>query len=423
MNESIDSTSMPEDSADLATAAEQKALLEAFVVDNPELERLEDLLSEFNLFEALGAVRQEIRHSDFLSYLLDPTANHGLGDRFAKSFLKRVLNDAEQSPISPIAVDVADFSDSEVRREWRDIDVLIHAPGAGLVVAVENKIDSGEHSDQLRRYRETLEREFPGHDPVLVFLTPDGGEATDSGWMPCSYEAVAELVEKHVETDRTRMGADPHSVLRQYGEMLRRYIVADSPIADLCRKIYRQHKPALDLIFEHRPDLQADLGSYLERIVGETEGVVPDVCTKSYVRFVPTAWDPIPALKTSSGWTRTGRILLFEFVNRPDSLKLVLQLGPGPAPIRRLLHEHALRQPKLYSGTSKTLGRKWTQLGTRRRVLSKRDYDSLEFSDLTDKIDAWWARFMDGLFQEIRDDIVDAGLEEIDISESQVAQE
>jgi hypothetical protein len=71
----MDSISTPKDQSDLATAVEQRTLLEAFIVDNPELERLEDLLSEFNLFEALGAVRQEIRHSDFLSYLLDPTAN------------------------------------------------------------------------------------------------------------------------------------------------------------------------------------------------------------------------------------------------------------------------------------------------------------------------------------------------------------
>jgi len=34
--------------------------LEAFVVDNHELERLEDLLIQFNIFEAIGAVQ---RHS------------------------------------------------------------------------------------------------------------------------------------------------------------------------------------------------------------------------------------------------------------------------------------------------------------------------------------------------------------------------
>lgn len=45
--------------------------LEAFVVGNPDLERLETLLDQFNMFEAIGAVRQELRHSDFLAFLLN----------------------------------------------------------------------------------------------------------------------------------------------------------------------------------------------------------------------------------------------------------------------------------------------------------------------------------------------------------------
>ncbi|HEU5368889.1 MAG TPA: PD-(D/E)XK nuclease family protein [Ktedonobacterales bacterium] len=61
--------------------------LEALVVDNPDLERLEALLERFNIFEAIGAVRQEVRHSDFLAFLLTPQQNHGLGD----AFLKRLI--------------------------------------------------------------------------------------------------------------------------------------------------------------------------------------------------------------------------------------------------------------------------------------------------------------------------------------------
>ena len=48
-----------------------RQVLEAFLVENPDLERLELLLDEFNLFEAVGVVRQELRHSDFLGFLLD----------------------------------------------------------------------------------------------------------------------------------------------------------------------------------------------------------------------------------------------------------------------------------------------------------------------------------------------------------------
>jgi hypothetical protein len=49
---------------------EDRTALEKFVTNNQELERLEALLAEFNIFEAIGVVRQELRHSDFLAFLL-----------------------------------------------------------------------------------------------------------------------------------------------------------------------------------------------------------------------------------------------------------------------------------------------------------------------------------------------------------------
>ena len=67
-----------------------KKALEALVVENKELERLDTLLDQFNIFEAVGAVHVEVRHSDFLSFLLDPSQNHGLGDIFVKCLLQKL---------------------------------------------------------------------------------------------------------------------------------------------------------------------------------------------------------------------------------------------------------------------------------------------------------------------------------------------
>ncbi len=38
---------------------DDRTALEIFVMDNPELGQLEALLEQFNIFEAIGAVRQE----------------------------------------------------------------------------------------------------------------------------------------------------------------------------------------------------------------------------------------------------------------------------------------------------------------------------------------------------------------------------
>ncbi|MGE0059810.1 MAG: hypothetical protein AB7T32_17655 [Dehalococcoidia bacterium] len=54
---------------DEQTVLEARRALEALVVDKPELERLVDVLDPFNVFEAMGAVSQEVRHSDLLSWM------------------------------------------------------------------------------------------------------------------------------------------------------------------------------------------------------------------------------------------------------------------------------------------------------------------------------------------------------------------
>jgi hypothetical protein len=70
-------------------AAEKE--LEALLVSDRELGRLENIADRFNAFEALGTVNRENSHSDFLSFLLDLKANHGLSDLFARRFLQAAL--------------------------------------------------------------------------------------------------------------------------------------------------------------------------------------------------------------------------------------------------------------------------------------------------------------------------------------------
>ena len=62
--------------------------LENLAVRIADLEQLKVPPPEFNVFEAMGVVFQEVRHSDFLAFLLDPRGHHGLGDSrdFVRSY-------------------------------------------------------------------------------------------------------------------------------------------------------------------------------------------------------------------------------------------------------------------------------------------------------------------------------------------------
>ncbi len=373
---------------------EERALLEAFVVDNPDLERLEALLAEFNIFEAIGAVRQELRHSDFLAFLLNPTENHGLGDIFLKKFLMRLLIETQASPLSAIEIDVANLQGAEVRREWRNIDILIHDPANRLVCAVENKVDTTEHSDQLRRYREIVGSQFVGQRTIFVYLTPEGDEPSDETYLSFSYIQMAELMDAVSQAYKSTLGPDVYTLMTHYPKMLRRHIVSNSEIAELCRKIYQKHQKALDLIFEHRPDLQSDLAEVLRGLIeGKASDLALDHFTKTLIYFSVDNWDTYPGQRTGQGWTKSGRVLLFEFDNFPNQLSLRLTIGPGPMPVREAIYKIALNHPKIFRGMSRQLRSKWTTI-YKRQFLASSDYEDADLENLTKKVQTEWNKFL-----------------------------
>ncbi len=152
----------------------EKGLLEKFILNNPELERLEGMLSDFNMFETLNLIHAEIRHSNVLSWLLNPTQNHGLGSYFLNLFLKHFIseNKATIEGVDVFTIEMLKYTDVEIRREWKNIDILIiiNEKDKKLVIAAENKVKSSEHGNQLTRYREIIEKEFASYKQLYIFF-------------------------------------------------------------------------------------------------------------------------------------------------------------------------------------------------------------------------------------------------------------
>ncbi len=53
---------------------------------------------------------------------------------------------SEMRPLSPVALDGTDLRGVEVRREWKNIDLLILCREPRFAVVIENKVGSQEHS-------------------------------------------------------------------------------------------------------------------------------------------------------------------------------------------------------------------------------------------------------------------------------------
>jgi DNA-directed RNA polymerase subunit F len=381
-----------------------RTALELLVVDNHDLDELEALLGQFNVFEAIGAVRHELRHSDFLAFLLNPRQNHGLGDEFARRLLQKVLISAgdQPLPITPIDLDVWDLNELIVLREWQNIDILLLEETLKVSVIIENKIDSVEHSNQLARYFQAVAQHYRGWKILGVYLTKEGDIPSHRAYLPIDYTAVCEIIERITAKRASTLGDDVRTLMTHYTQMLRRHIVSDSEIAELCRRIYRKHQKALDLILEHRPDQQAEIRVLLENIVQETPGLLLDHCSKGYVRFAAELWNNIPQLRLGSGWTSSGRMLLFEFENLTGVLTLRLHIGPGPDETRQTLFDMARTHQPPLKAASKTLNQKWNSIYSK-PFLKPKDYDDADDEQLEKKIQKHWAEFVGGDLPKIID--------------------
>lgn len=51
--------------------------------------------NKYNVFDILNIGRQELRHSDFLAFLLDPNRSGEVGQQFLRSFLTLLSKDIE----------------------------------------------------------------------------------------------------------------------------------------------------------------------------------------------------------------------------------------------------------------------------------------------------------------------------------------
>lgn len=273
------------------------AALEQFIVENDDLLELEERIGRFNIFDALRVVDVEIRHSNFLAWLLDPAESHGQGALFLRAVLMDMLRTARENgfecPLSPIDLDGADLSGIEVRREWRQIDLLVTAREPSFAVAIENKVKSGESKGQLGRYLEVLKtdealRERPR---LCVFLTVEGDEPSETNWVPYSYADVHRVLERVRSTNASSIGDDVGTVLDHYLRVLRGRLMDDPKIAELCQRIYKNHRQALQLIYEHAGSPAAGIIASIESTIAEHPGAWHVVNrTSRRIDFVPEAW-------------------------------------------------------------------------------------------------------------------------------------
>lgn len=362
--------------------------LKDFIHENEELEKLESIIDRFNIFRSLNIIDNEIRHSDFLAWLLDPSETHGLGDYFLNLFLKKIssqTSSVNHSSPSIFEIDSWTFNYIEVLREWRNIDILIKSDENRFVCVIENKIKSSEGKDQLQRYKKIINHEFGDYKKFFVYLSLEGDIPSDENYLTVSYRDISAIINYIIEVKKDEIGQDILIFISHYRNMLRRYVLEGSKIQEICKSIYKKHKKALDLIFEYKPDLLMEIKDYLELKIKEEPDLISDISSKSFIRFIPKELDFIQ--REGDGWTKSKRILLFELRNSDRGLGLYFIIGPGPEEIRKQLYKIVKDDLKLFNAANRAFTGKWFTI-YKKSWLSTSDYknrDIIEIKDIIDK--------------------------------------
>ncbi|WP_296012617.1 PD-(D/E)XK nuclease family protein [uncultured Adlercreutzia sp.] len=317
--------------------ASDELALKSFLLDIDCLKQLSKWTSRFNIFDVLKAARTEIRHSNVLSWLLDPNENHGLGAQVLQGFIQYTADTlANDELFSDLLMDLGGFT---IQREWRSIDILAMSEEQQYALVIENKIDSVEHSNQLNRYRDIVEQTFPDWRIRYVYLTPQGTESSDSQhWLAMSYEDVLETIQPIVEETTLAQGA--RNLINDYLEIIRRDIAEDAELARVCNEIYAKHKRAIDLIIENRPDRASELAEIFREWAEEKQSqgfleLVRDKCSKTYTRFrTPAMTELLPPNPDNLGAWNTPDHYFYEICQKD---KLWLQMAVSLQPIEEEL--------------------------------------------------------------------------------------
>lgn len=383
---------------------QDKRALEKFMKDIDQLKKIEENVSTFNVFDILGAVNNELRHSNMLRWLMTPSETHGLDDLLMKKLIKKAIevegNKKEDRDFDVLNTLLNEYSDLAVYRERNNIDILAVSEDSKFVLAIENKIWSGEAEHQLKKYERIVNNDYPCYSKIYIYLSPYGKKAKNSNaWINMSYQHVIDILEAMIEKSKNKMDISIKNFIEQYIEILRRNIVGDPELEKICKDIYFKHKRALDLIYEHKPDVRAEISNQLQKFIEEDKHLILDSSNKQFIRFTTNKLEAI--IPKISGWTSSKRLMLFEIENL-NPVKIALVLGKGDEQERSKLYEIAKENDILFKGKT-TLDRNYPRMYSCK--LNEYNVDE-DYKDTLDKVVGQVQSFISKKLPEIENTII-----------------
>lgn len=244
-------------------------LLNKLVINNQKLEKLESKINKFNPLRVLKVDEYEIRHSNILSWLLDPNENHGLGEIFFEKFVGQIilLNEESGTEISILDIYLKNFYDLQLFREKDNIDILAVSHVNKFVLLIENKIKAKEMKGQLLNYSNTIDSKYSDYKKVKVFLTIDGEKPSLEEYLVCDYASILSILIDIMELKESNLNNKVEDFINYYIEVLKDLLEEDKETLTLCKEIYKENIEIIDYIFKNIKNFEEKNGGVQEKIL------------------------------------------------------------------------------------------------------------------------------------------------------------
>lgn len=327
--------------------------LEKYLEDN----KINRKQKSANIFNVLSIEGQEIRHSNFLAWLLNPSETHGLHDSFLRGLLLE-LNVKNAYSL--------DLSDVVVEREKLHIDILLYSSKLKKFLIIENKTRTKDHDNQLKRYSNDIKSYLPDYDGKFLYLTPSGEEPLEDElsekWECISYKNIFDILKKIFEENKANLNIRQQIYIDDYLNVLKEHLLMekDKELMDLCIEIYSKHKDAIDTINRYISDVPAIRSkNFYDALTKNKEelDIELGISTNHFTRFVTNDLDALTRDLGSSEWGKdNSNLILYEISSDSSTNVLRIQVVVGPASKGNELARDnilkSIKEKKKYNGRS-----------------------------------------------------------------------
>ena len=405
---------------------EQK--IEKFLLSEDFVE-LASKAKKFNVFNVLKLENAEIRHSNFLGWLLSPYQSHLLGDDFLKELLKIALKDhLNNTNLNTRISDIIfnDYSDAEVTLEKmtdenRRIDIFIESRKNSFVCVIENKIWSGEGCNQLEDYEKYInshEKYGSYKHKLFIFLTPDTNyDCTKlyKNYIRLDYKKICMAIDAILKKENGIVHDEVRKFIENYKDMVERNIMGkyDAKTLDLCSRIYNEYGDVIDLINKYGTPQKSlcnileevlEQKDYLKRVYRESDSVIlalPSRLSEEQLEKIQIAdWKP-------DGCFVNIKFSILQW--KSDKVTVEILFSPLKSDTNKALKEKfkqtLISKNKNFKFGNNKDGWEWTDFGT---LISLEEYRSYDCSDdvkkhISDKLDFYKEKYIDSLTEVINE--------------------